>query len=151
MNCKQCEQLLWVEAEGQLSPAEAQALQAHLRTCVHCQRQREVVHATYRALSTLPRYRAPEHTLAQVKARLQAPAQPAWWQRWRRVALAPALGLLLALGWWGWQQYSYTPDTPTTAAVNETEHWIELHQQLEVAEWSPTPTPDYFLFTGHSR
>ncbi|MDW8106227.1 MAG: zf-HC2 domain-containing protein [Armatimonadota bacterium] len=146
MRCRRYEQWLWDEVAGQLSPKCRQQLQAHLAACERCRQQHERVHATYHALRTLPRYRAPERVFAQVEQRLAAQRKPA--RLWRRWVLAPALVVLLALGWWGGQQLT----TRSTLAVeDDTEQWIELHQQLEVAEWSPTPTTSYFLSAGYTR
>ncbi|MDW8051883.1 MAG: zf-HC2 domain-containing protein [Armatimonadota bacterium] len=146
MKCKRYEQWLWDEVEGQLSADRRQQLQAHLAECERCRQLRERVRATYHALHTLPRHRAPEHVFARVAPRLAAQHKPA--RPWLRWALAPALIALLALGWWGMQQLT---THNTLAAEDDTEQWVELHHQLEVADWSPTPTTSYFLFTGYTR
>jgi len=149
MRCKRFERQMWAYLEGQL--ADAQAFEAHVGACSRCQRQLAAAQATYRALHALPRHRAPTTLSAQVRRRLaEAPARPRldWARVGRRVALAPVLGLLIALAWWGWQ----TTHAPVnTAAEDPTEALVELHEQLEVADWSPSPTPSYFISTGYTR
>ncbi|MFN3690217.1 MAG: hypothetical protein ACK4UU_04745, partial [Fimbriimonadales bacterium] len=107
---------------------------------------------TYQALRALPRHRAPERLMQQTRARIQAAAAPqpvAVW--WKRVALAPAVGILAAAAWWGWLTiHSATTDTDPTVSQN-TENWVEIHEQLELADWSPTPTPSYFITAGYTR
>jgi len=153
MNCKRFEQQIWAYLEGQLPLAQARALEAHLQACPRCQRQMAAARATYRALHALPRHRAPEKLAAQIRHRIaEAPARPRvdWACVRRRVALAPALGLLAVAAWWGWQ--TQQPNTSiNTAAEDPTEALVELHEQLEVADWSPSPTPSYFISTGYTR
>lgn len=154
MTCTRYDRWIWDELEGRLSVAQSQALRAHLQGCPRCQRQWESAQATYRALRALPRHRAPQHLAQQVRARLhQAPSPQPVFVWWRRVALAPALGLLLALAWWGWLNYSAEPPAANRPLVVQgtTENWVEIHEQLEVADWSPTPTTHYFITTGYSR
>lgn len=154
MMCSRYDCWMWDELEGRLSAAQSQALRAHLQVCARCQQRWEAAQATYRALRTLPRHRAPQHLAQQVRARIQPTPvrQPAvaWW---RRAALAPALGLMLALAWWGW--WSVRPDDQTVsrppATYGNSENWVELHEQLEVADWSPTPTANYFITAGYTR
>jgi anti-sigma factor RsiW len=113
MNCKRFEQQIWAYLEGQLPSAQAQAFEAHLQGVPRCQRQIAAAQATYRALRALPRHRAPENLVAQVRHRMAQPsARPRvdWARVWRRVALAPALGLLTIAVWWGWQ--AQQPNTP---------------------------------------
>ena len=73
-----------------------------------------------------------------------------WARVWRRVALAPALGLLTIAAWWGWQAQQLNAPI-NTAAEDPTESLVALHEQLEVADWSPSPTPSYFISTGYTR
>jgi anti-sigma factor RsiW len=151
MNCKRFERQMWAYLEGQLP--NAQAFEAHLGVCPRCQRQLAAARATYRALHALPRHRAPEHLAAQVRHRLgKAPARPRvdWARVWRRVALAPALGLLTIAAWWGWQAQQTNPPV-NTAAEDPTESLVALHEQLEAADWAPSPTPSYFISTGYTR
>lgn len=152
MNCTRFERWLWDEMEGRLSASQSQAMRAHLQVCPRCQRQWEAAQATYRALHALPRHRAPEPLVAQTRARIQQASAPkpafAWW---RRVALAPALGLLIAFGWWAYTTRTQDAATPSAIAKPPTENWVEMHEQLEVADWSPTPTANYFITTGYTR
>ncbi len=154
MKCTRYERWLWDELEGRLGTAQAQELRAHLQVCPRCQRQWEAARATHQALRALPRYRAPQQLALQVRARIQETAAPkpefVWW---KRVALAPALGILAAAAWWGW--LALNPDstysTETATAAHSVENWVEIHEQLEVADWSPTPTPSYFITTGYTQ
>jgi anti-sigma factor RsiW len=153
MRCKRFERQMWAYVEGQLPLSRVQALEAHLRACPHCQRQLEAAQATYHALRALPRRRAPVNLSEQVRRRIaEAPARPTldWARVWRRVALAPALGLLAAAAWWGWYAYQSAP-SPNTVAADSAESFVELHEQLELADWSPSPTPSYFISTGYTR
>ncbi len=152
MNCTRYARWFWDDLEGRLSAAQAQELRAHVQACPRCQRQWEAARATYQALRGLPRLRAPERLIHQTRARIQAASTPkpvaAWW---KRVALAPALGILAAAAWWGWLAINSAIMHPDTMASQNTENWVELHEQLELADWSPTPTPRYFITTGYTR
>jgi len=153
MRCKRFEQQMWAYIAGQLPPRQARALEAHLQVCPYCQRQLEAAQATYHALRALPRRRAPANLSEQVRRRIAAtPTRPTrdWARVWRRVALAPALGLLAAAAWWGWYAQHSAPSTNTVAA-DSAESFVELHEQLELADWSPSPTPSYFISTGYTR
>ncbi|MGQ9656727.1 MAG: anti-sigma factor family protein [Fimbriimonadales bacterium] len=153
MSCERFERQLWAYLEGRLSSKDAQALEAHLQSCVRCQRQLMAARATYRALRVLPRHRAPAHLAEGVRRRLsEVPSRPRidWARVWRRVALAPALGLLVGAAWWGWQAQQAA--APVQVAAEDTaESLVELHEQLEVADWSPSPTASYFISTGYTR
>lgn len=82
---------------------------------------------------------------------LPRPRRQIDWAHWgRRIALAPALGLLAAAMWWGWQALQPSP-AANTLAEDPTESLVELHEQLELADWSPSPTPSYFISTGYTR
>lgn len=152
MKCTRYERWLWDDLEGQLSAVQRQELAVHLQACPRCQRQRDAILATYRALHALPRRRAPQHVVQQVHTRLQEPSRPkavaAWW---KRVALAPALGLVVAAVWWGW--LSMNPNGANSEVVKvppqSEENWVEIHEQLEIADWSPTV--NYFVKTGYMR
>ncbi|GIV06107.1 MAG: hypothetical protein KatS3mg016_1682 [Fimbriimonadales bacterium] len=152
MKCTHYERWLWDDLEGRLSAAQRQELYAHLQVCARCQRQRDTVLTTYRTLHALPRRRAPEHVVQQVRTRLQERSQtraiPAWW---KRVALAPALGLVAAAMWWGWLSMSSNEERTGVATKPSPaeESWVEIHEQLEVADWSPTVS--YFIKTGYTR
>ena len=151
MNCKRFERQIWAYLEGQLP--DARAFEAHVGACLRCQRQLEAARATSRALRALPRHRAPENLAAQVRRRIaESPAYPrlGWARVWRRVALAPALGLLTIAAWWGWQAQQ-TNAPVNTAAEDPTESLVALHEQLEAADWAPSPTPSYFISTGYTR
>lgn len=152
MTCTRYDRWLWDDLEGRLSAAQRQELYAHLQVCAHCQRQRDTVLATYQTLRALPRRRAPQHVMQQVRTRLQESSRPkavsAWW---KRVALAPALGLVAAAVWWGWLSMNPNGDRSGIAikSPQSEESWVEIHEQLEVADWSPTAS--YFIKTGYTR
>lgn len=96
---------------------------------------------------------APENLAAQVRRRIaESPAYPrlGWARVRRRVALAPALGLLTIAAWWGWQAQQTNAPVNTTAE-DPTESLVALHEQLEAADWAPSPTPSYFISTGYTR
>jgi hypothetical protein len=70
---------------------------------------------------------------------------------WKRVALVPVLGLVAAVVWWGW--LSMNPDGEGSGFAlkpsQSDENWVEIHEQLEIADWSPTA--NYFIKTGYTR
>ncbi len=154
MDCKRCEQQIWAYAEGQLAPVQVHALEAHLRECSHCQRQLEAARVAYRALRRLPRRRAPADLSARVRRRIaEVPVRSSfgWSRLWRRVALAPALASLAVVAWWGWHTQQQPPFPDASTDVDTTEALVELHEQLELADWSPSPTPSYFISTGYTQ
>ncbi len=166
MNCHHAERLLWSYVENALSAAQREALAAHLQQCEWCQQRLQAVRLTHTALQSLPRYRAPERLVERVRAEIAAQpksvarrtVRPALW-RW---TLAPALGLLVAALWWWSQTSSPAPITDSTrpdasgsltqqAAQEYADTCIELHQQLEMADWAGTPTVSYLITTGYTR
>ncbi|GBC94113.1 hypothetical protein HRbin15_02621 [bacterium HR15] len=173
MTCWQFKRLLWSYVEGTVGAAEQQACEAHLARCARCRHQLQAAQLTRRALQSLPRHSAPVHLLERVRAEIpascadetvaavhQAPRAtrplllPARLWRW---ALAPALGVLVALLWW-WSQ-STTPLMNKQAREPQTQQasqeyadtCIEVHQQLEMAEWAGTPAASYLITTGYTR
>ncbi len=164
MSCKRYWRLLWSYAEGDLSAAARAAVEQHLTRCAPCRHTLPSVQRTRQALQSLPRYRAPEALLERVRAEIAS--QPAkrvaaprgvrltlglnW--RW---ALAPVLGVLVALFWWWSQSPNPTPPQPfPEVAVTSQEYaetCIDMHQQLEMADWAGTPTANYLITTGFTR
>ncbi len=157
MNCRVCERLVWDYLENRLSEAERERVESHLKHCSSCRASLESARQTYRALRSLPRASAPSGLVQRVHARIEQLPEPKpfqrWWQGWRTVALAPALGLLVALLWWGAGQIGKSTDTaqnPDRLAQQYAEDCLDLHEQLEVADWAPSPS-GYLLTSGYTR
>jgi anti-sigma factor RsiW len=164
MSCKRYRRLLWSYASDELRAVERAAVEQHLTCCAHCRHTLQSVQQTLQALRAMPRHRAPESLLARVHAEIaRQPAKrtavpsgrrwmvPLGW-RW---ALAPVLGVLVALLWWWSQSPHPTPPQPfPEVAVTSQEYaetCIEMHQQLEMADWAGTPTANYLITTGFTR
>jgi len=162
MSCWRYQRLLWSYADGDLSAAERAAIEQHLTRCARCRHTLQSVQRTRQALQSLPRYRAPESLLERVHAeiasrraeRVAAPSGTRLRLSWRW-ALAPVLGVLVALLWWWSQSPNPTPPQPfPEVAVTSQEYaetCIEMHQQLEMADWAGTPTANYLITTGFTR
>lgn len=171
MNCKRLHRLLWSYVDGTLSAVERQACEAHLTRCARCRQRLQAAQLTRASLQTLPRYSAPERLLERLQAEI--PAQrvreqvtrgatvrhsPFATRRGWRWALAPALGVLVALLWW-WSQppiqvaEGERPSEPQVQQASQeyADTCIDLHQQLEMAEWAGTPAASYLITTGYTR
>jgi anti-sigma factor RsiW len=102
MECKQAEQLMMADLDGELDAAGAAHLRAHLATCDGCR----AAHAGLARLGAMVRSEAaeqgaPEHLRQRILAALPAsrPARPAvrsWPWAWINFGAAAAFGLLLA-------------------------------------------------------
>lgn len=153
MDCKRCEQQIWAYAEGQLAPVQVHALEAHLRECSHCQRQLEAARVAYRALRRLRavgRCGFVGACVARSQRCLSAPRSAGRvfgvasrsrphshrWQWW--------------LGGAGTRNSSHPSQTPAPMWTPP-RRLVELHEQLELADWSPSPTPSYFISTGYTH
>jgi|FaiFalDrversion2_1042247.scaffolds.fasta_scaffold01306_2 anti-sigma factor RsiW len=164
MSCKRYQRLLWSYASQELSAAEQAAVEQHLTRCARCRHTLQSVQQTRQALHSMPRYRAPESLRERVHAEIArrctkqvaVPSGTRWtlglnW-RW---ALAPVLGVLVALLWWWSQPSNPMPPQPSPeVAVTSQEYaetCIEMHQQLEMADWAGTPTANYLITTGFTR
>ncbi|MEN3001665.1 MAG: zf-HC2 domain-containing protein [Armatimonadota bacterium] len=171
MNCRRLNRLLWSYVDGTLSAAERQACEAHLTRCARCRQRLQAAQLTRTSLQTLPRYGAPNRLLERLQAEIaaqrvgepgtrgatirQSPLAIRWGWRW---ALAPALGVLVALLWW-WSQPPIQlaegerpPEPPVQQTAQEyADTCIDLHQQLEMAEWAGTPAASYLITTGATR
>jgi len=162
MSCWRYQRLLWSYADGDLSAVERAAIEQHLTRCARCRHTLQSVQRTRQALQSLSRYRAPESLLERVHAeiasrhteRVAAPSGMRLRLSWRW-ALAPVLGVLVALLWWWSQSPNPTPPQPfPEVAVTSQEYaetCIEMHQQLEMADWAGTPTANYLITTGFTR
>ncbi len=155
MNCRECERYVWDYVENRLSEAERTAMEAHLQACSACRIRYESARQTYRALHALPRAKAPEGLVQRVHAQIERLPEPKplarWWQGWRRVALAPALGLTVALLWWATgyiQSRTQSAQSPDNLAQQYAEDCLNLHEQMEVADWAPSPSG--YLLTSYS-
>lgn len=157
MSCKRFERQVWDYLEGQLSPSERAAFEAHMAHCEHCQRVWDSAQRTVQALRQLPRYRPSPDFRERLQARLhQAPPKPARLRLrlgWKPLALAPALGLLVAFLWLNnAPQENITNLPPDSAGTDDyTEMCLQLHEKLETAEWSPTPAASYWVNAGYTR
>jgi anti-sigma factor (TIGR02949 family) len=93
MRCAQYRESLDARFDGELTPAEAQEIDAHLATCPECAREYETLTTTHRLLSeNLMRHAAPDVLKARIRGALidagadagvQPPARrvtPAWWR-----------------------------------------------------------------------
>jgi anti-sigma factor RsiW len=170
MNCGRFGRLLWSYVEGELSPEQRQACEAHLSQCVRCRQRLQAAQLTQASLRALPRYTAPQGLMERVRRETSAQPTtaatrpvPAAWRplgvlvrlRW---ALVPALGMLVALLWWGQPARWLMPDRPqqtmhATAPDPSQEYaetCIDMHQQLEMVEWAGTPTASYLVLTSES-
>lgn len=157
MNCTHFEKQVWDYLEGRLSASERAAFEAHRAHCEHCQRVWESAQHTVQALRRLPRYRPAPDFRERLQARLQQaspkPARPRLRLGWKPLALAPALGLLIAFFWFHNEpQKSLTNLPPDAVGTDDyTEMCVQLHETLETAEWSPTPAASYWVNTGYTR
>ena len=111
--CAEMRLLVQADMDGELTPAEAARVAAHLDQCGGCtELQGQLLALTQRLRREAPYYAAPDALRAAVQARLAPPipvARPAWWQRRPRLrlrsvapfgagfALAACLALLLVL------------------------------------------------------
>ncbi|MFQ3609887.1 MAG: zf-HC2 domain-containing protein [Fimbriimonadales bacterium] len=158
MNCRGCERRVWDYYENRLSEAERASVETHLQSCPTCQRHYESARQTYSALRALPRAQAPAGLVQRVHARIEQLPEPKplarWWHAWRRIALAPALGLTVALLWWGVGQIQsgsvQTARTPDALAQQYAEDCVNIHEQLEAVDWAPSPS-GYLLTTNYTR
>lgn len=89
MRCPQYRDSLDARFDGELTPAEAHEIDAHLATCAECTREYETLTTTHRLLSeNLMRHAAPDVLKARIRGALidvsaQPPARratPAWWR-----------------------------------------------------------------------
>lgn len=103
MKCNDMEPMLAAYADGGLSPADRDHVEAHLGLCPACRLALEVQMATRRALSTRAADLStptPPWLRTRVAARLAAEAQPAVLPGWRTrlSAFAAAAVIMLAVG-----------------------------------------------------
>lgn len=158
MNCKRVEQKVWDYLDGRLSQAERAQLEAHLADCEACYRAWVSAQQTKRALHQLTRYPAPSGFQVRLQARLRQatpePARPRLRLGWKSLALAPALGLLFAWLWFGGGEAGTGSDATQVGIPSSDDYaqaCLELHEALEVADWSPTPAVHYWVHTGYTR
>jgi anti-sigma factor RsiW len=164
MSCKRYRRLLWSYASDELRAVERAAVEQHLTRCARCRHTLQSVQWTRQALQSLPRHRAPESLLERVRTEIASqPAKRVAAPRGARLiqglnwrwALAPVLGALVALFWWWSQSPNPTPPQPfPEVAVTSQEYaetCIDMHQQLEMADWAGTPTANYLITTGFTR
>ncbi|MER3403292.1 MAG: hypothetical protein C4336_05455 [Armatimonadota bacterium] len=157
MNCKQVEQKVWEYLD--LTESERALLEAHLGRCDSCQAVWALAQCTLMALQHLPRYTASEACKARLRQRLQqakpAPTRPRFQLRWKPLALAPALGLLLAWFWFKGSGMNSGETAQITSSYTSVEEYaqacVELHESLDVADWAPTPAVHYWVNMSNTR
>lgn len=94
MLCKDVQKQLQEHLDGQLCPAESQAVDAHLTACVTCQQELALLRQVDDALATLPLLEEPAgfmaRAMAQVRATEKAPSQPlpAFRLRWEDMVVS---------------------------------------------------------------
>ncbi len=159
MKCKQIHQRLWDYVGGALPPAEREAFEAHLQSCEACRLELKAAQATLVSLRNLRRYSASESLKMRVRERVrQQRSAPRirWAFAGRRWALVPALGALSALVVFGglnlfrqggWLQTAQAD----TLSEEYAQTCVELHEQMEVADWAPSPTATYWIHTSLTR
>lgn len=159
MKCEPIRQRLWDYVGGALPPAEREAFEAHLQGCEACRLELKAAQATLVSLRNLRRYSAPESLKAQVRERIRqqrSAPRVRWAFAWRRWALVPALGLLSALVVLGGlnllrQGGSVLTARADTLSEEYAQTCVELHEQMEVADWAPSPTATYWIHTSLTR
>ena len=100
--CEEMRLLIQADLDGELAPAEAARVAAHLEHCPACMEvQRQLAGASARLRAEMPYYRAPDALRAAVRARVAgapqpvaAPTRPA--RFWRRPGAPFAAGFALA-------------------------------------------------------
>ncbi|MCS7299965.1 MAG: zf-HC2 domain-containing protein [Fimbriimonadales bacterium] len=99
LHCPEWEEKLSLYVDGVLNPFDENAVEAHLSRCAACRATVELWRAVGQSVRQLPRELPPaylrERILASTTRRRRL--SHSLWTRWR--VLAPALGLGLLLGW----------------------------------------------------
>ncbi len=96
MTCRACEPLLSALVDGDLSPAEAAEVGAHVASCAACARAKAEIERMVAAARALAEPEPPPALWTRIAANLPNPDEaPAPRRRWRWIAL-PSLGLAAA-------------------------------------------------------
>jgi anti-sigma factor RsiW len=106
MHDEEKQAILHAYLDGQLSPTEAQAVQAHLETCETCAAALSALRQVDEALATMPVLPEPPGLTARIMARVASPTMPAFRLRWEDAVVSAALAwaaaatlLVLVLAW----------------------------------------------------
>ncbi len=149
MKCKQVQERIWDYLARELPADEQEAVSAHLQGCPACRQEVHSAQMMVVSLRNLPRYRASDLLKARIRERIRqervrVPALPRGsWRRWALVPVVGVLSALVVLGglnlWRGSQE-----DALSSAYAQAC---IELHEQMEVVDWAPSPAVTYASYT----
>src|SRR5215813_2135269 len=102
MKCMYSESDVALYVEGDVMPAKAREIQAHLNVCTRCRDLAMELRESQAALKTLRRDNASRTSLAlvrsQVLAQIQAGVRPVW-GRWVYALAGAVFVVVLAVGW----------------------------------------------------
>lgn len=151
MNCNNYKEQLSEYLDGQLAPASAQALEAHLSGCPACRAEFEALRQTVALVNGLPRLAAPADMQAMVRNRLDAERRGSrakilhfFARPFPRMALAAAVVLIVFV-------YGYLKVLPPPASdVTEPIPSNALRQAAET-QLASEPTPQAIHKVQDSR
>jgi anti-sigma factor RsiW len=112
MECNTVRPLLDADSDGELDLVRHLELEEHLRACASCAGLAEAICSRRNALrESLPRFTAPPHLVANIRAALAAEIKPAAslptpasgasiaWRFWRIAGIAASIGVALLIGY----------------------------------------------------
>lgn len=138
--CQEMQLLIQADLDGELQPAEAARVAAHLETCPACARlQQQLMALSGQLRERLPRHRAPEPLRATIRRRLAAQDPAARRRRWPLAAGALAAGLALFALLPGTGGPDATPDWIVAAHIRalQPDHLLDVvsSEQHTVKPW----------------
>ena len=153
-HCDEYLELISASLDGALSPAQQEALEAHLAQCPQCKALYEELSAVHSALAELPPVEVPAgltgrimDAVAAEKVVPFAPAKPkktsSHWQRWLSSAAVLALVLLGTWAWRPWESRSQSAKAPMAAeaqSVDDTQ--ADTGRRIQPAESAPEAPAD---------